>query len=259
MAFDRADFYDAELRRHQEHFRAATNVGPRDRVLDIGCGAGKSTREAARAAVMGSAVGVDVSEEMLEVARRRSAEAGLRNIVFELGNAQVHGFPAAHFDLGISRFGTMFFTDPVAAFANIGQALRPSARLVLMAWQRRERNEWAIAIQDALAPIGSPSDESPAFSLADPKVTERILTAAGFASINFADVHEPVFYGANVDAAYDAVVELFIPKDKRADATSATDEALRRLRQLLDAHSSATGVLFDSRAWIVTARWAGGR
>jgi SAM-dependent methyltransferase len=257
MALDRADFYDAELRRHHEHFRAAINAGLRDRVLDIGCGAGKSTRDAARAAATGSVVGVDVSEEMLEIARRRGAEAGLRNIAFERGDAQVHGFPASHFDLCISRFGTMFFADPVAAFANIGRALRPGARLVLMVWQSRERNEWALAIQDALAPAGfSPPGEGGAFSLGDPKVTARILAAAGFASIDFADVHEPVFYGPNVDAAHDAVFGLFLAKDKLADTTAGTDEARRRLRHALDAHLSADGVLFDSRAWIVTARWA---
>jgi SAM-dependent methyltransferase len=260
MALDRADFYDAELRRHHEHFRAAINTDLRDRVLDIGCGAGQSTREAARAALAGSVVGVDVSEEMLEVARRRGAEAGLRNIAFELGDAQVHRFPAAHFDLCISRFGAMFFADPVAAFANVGRASRPGARLVLMVWQSRERNEWALAIRDALAPASfSPADESPAFSLGDPEVTARILTAAGFGAIDFADVHEPVFYGPDVDAAQDAVVGLFLAKDQRADTTSATDEALRRLRAVLNAHLTADGVLFDSRAWIVTARWARSR
>jgi ubiquinone/menaquinone biosynthesis C-methylase UbiE len=71
MALDCADFYDKELRRHNEHFRAAVQAGIGDRVLDIGCGAGQTTREAARVAVEGSVLGVDVSAEMLEVARRR--------------------------------------------------------------------------------------------------------------------------------------------------------------------------------------------
>lgn len=255
MALDRAAFYDAELQRHQQHFRAALNVGLQDRVLDIGCGAGQSSREAARAALEGSVVGVDVAEDMLEVARRRSREAGLGNVSFELGDAQVHGFPAAHFDLCISRFGTMFFADPVAAFANIGRAMRPGARLVMMVWQNREHNEWAVAIQQALAPAGVPSNASPAFALADRAVTTRILTAAGFASIDFADVHEPVFYGPTVDAAHDAVAGLFLPNDGLADKSAAI-EVHQRLRALLDAHLTADGVLFDSRAWIVTAHRA---
>lgn len=255
MAFNRADFYDAELRRHHEHFRAALKVGPRDRVLDIGCGAGQSAREAARIAVRGSVVGVDVSEEMLDVARRRSAAEGLRNVVFERADAQVRAFPVAHFDLCVSRFGAMFFADPVAAFTNMAQAMRPGARLVLMVWQGRDRNEWATALQSVLAPGGDQvGNTPPAFSLGDPAVTTGILTAAGFTSIDFAEVREPVFYGPNIDAAYDAVVELFLAKPVPDVADTTAEERFQRLRALLDAHLTADGVLFDSRAWIVTAR-----
>src|SRR3954454_24291743 len=94
--------YDAELRLHNEHFRAAARVGSRDRVLDIGCGTGQSTREAARAAVDGSAVGVDLSARMLERARQLTDEHGLPNITYQQADAQVHPFPATHFDLCIS-------------------------------------------------------------------------------------------------------------------------------------------------------------
>lgn len=256
MAFNRADFYDAELQRLDKHFRAAADVGPRDHVLDIGCGAGQTTRQAARIAVEGSALGVDVSEELLQVARQRSAEEGLRNVAFELGDAQGHAFPASYFDLCISRFGMMFFVDPVAGFANIGRAMRPGGRLVLMIWQPHDRNEWSIAIEDALAPSIGPSAGVAAFSLSDPKVATNILTAAGFISIDFAEVHEPVFYGPNVDAAYGAVVGLFLTKDTFARMSAASDDALERLRALLKAHLTADGVFFDSRAWIVTARKA---
>lgn len=256
MAFNRADFYDAELRRHDEHFRAALKVGPRDHVLDIGCGAGQSTREVARIAVRGSVVGVDVSEEMLDVARRRSAADGLRNVVFERADAQVQAFPAAHFDLCVSRFGVMFFADPIAAFTNIARAMRPGARLVLMVWQSRDRNAWATALQDVLAGDSQVANAPPAFSLSDPAVTTGILTAAGFASIDFAEVHEPVFYGPNISAAYDAIVELFLGKPTPDVADAAGEERLQRLRTLLDAHLTADGVLFDSRAWIVSARRA---
>lgn len=258
MAFDRADFYDAELRRHHERLRAAIDIGPRDRVLDIGCGAGQSTRDAARLATQGSVVGVDVSEELLRVARRRSEEAGLDNIAYELADAQVAPFPDAHFDLCISRFGTMFFADPAAAFANISRALRPGAGLAQLVWQARERNEWATAIQAALAPGGAASAlAAPAFSLADPAYATGLLSAAGFVSIEFAQVHEPVFYGADVDAAYAAVVGLFLTPAARADPQ--IEATLRRVRALLSAHATAQGVLFDSRAWIVTARKAAGR
>jgi SAM-dependent methyltransferase len=254
MAFDRAAFFDAELQRHHEHFRASLKIDRRDRILDIGCGAGQTTREAARAAVEGSAVGVDVSEEMLDTARQRSMEAGLRNVTFERGDVQVHALPIAHFDLCISRFGVMFFADPVAAFANIARAMRPTARLVLMVWQSRDRNAWATAMQSVLASGGSQMpNKSPAFSLGDPAITTGILTAAGFASIDFTEVHEPVFYGESITAAYDAIVELFLGGSTPDVAGALAKERLQRLRALLPAHLTADGVFFDSRAWIVTA------
>ncbi|WP_437377699.1 class I SAM-dependent methyltransferase [Inquilinus limosus] len=259
MVLNCADFYDAELQRHNEVFRAALKVGTRDRVLDIGCGAGQTTREAARVAVEGSVLGVDVSAQMLEIARRRSAEEGLRNIVFEQGDAQLQVFSRASFDLCISRFGVMFFADPAAAFANIGQAMRPGARLVWMVWQSQSRNEWATVIQQALAPgIALSADAATPFSLGDPAATTDVLNASGFASVDFAEVHEPVFYGPDVDAAYEALIGLQFIKDPLARAGAAVDAARQRLRDLLETHLTADGVLFDSRAWIITAHRANG-
>jgi SAM-dependent methyltransferase len=259
MVLNCADFYDAELRRHNEVFRAALQVGPRDRVLDIGCGAGLTTREVARIAVQGSVLGVDVSAEMLEVARRRSAQEGLRNVVFEKGDAQLQAFPPASFDLCISRFGTMFFADPAAAFANIGRAMRPGARLAWMVWQSRGRNEWATVIRQTLAPETAPAaDAAPAFSLGDPAIATDLLNASGFVSVDFAEVHEPVFYGPDVDAAYESVIGLQFARDALAGTDAEADAARQRLRDLLETHLTADGVLFDSRAWIITAYRAKG-
>ncbi len=252
---NRADFYDAELKRHNAHLRAAANVGIRDRVLDIGCGAGQSTREAARVAAEGTAIGVDTSSEMLEVARQRSEEAGLRNIAFEEGDAQHHAFPAAHFDLCISRFGVMFFADPAAAFANIARAMCPDARLAWMVWPGQERNEWSGAIRRALAPETAVSaNVLTPFSLGDPAIATELLSGAGFVSVDFTDVREPVFYGPDVDTAFDALMELYLVKDALARTDEAPDKAMRRLRDLLETHMTAEGVFFDSRAWIVTAQ-----
>ena len=126
-----------------------------------------------------------------------------------------------------------------------------------MVWQGRERNEWATAIQGALAPKAVASASAAAFSLGDPAVATGMLTTAGFASVGFAEVHEPVFYGPDIDAAYDAVIGLGFAKEALAGVgAAAADKALRRLRDLLDAHLAAEGVLFDSRAWIITAHLA---
>jgi SAM-dependent methyltransferase len=252
------DFYDAELRLYNEHLRAAVDVQPHDRVLDVGCGTGQTTREAARAAVDGSALGVDVSAPMLERARQLSDDEGLRNVTYEQADAETYPFPSAHFDLCISRFGTMFFADPVAAFTNIGRALRPAARLVLLVWQDHDRNEWATATREALtgvaaAPARTANDPDP-FSLADPAITAGILTTAGFDRLDFTDVHEPVYYGPDIATAYDAVLRFRHVEDMLADLDpTMTGRALERLRVTVVAHDTGSGVLFDARAWIVTA------
>jgi ubiquinone/menaquinone biosynthesis C-methylase UbiE len=246
--------FEAEDRRPNERFRAAAAVGPHDRVLDIGCGTGKSTRDAARAATSGSALGVDLSARMLAEAARLARDEGLHNVTFRQADAQVHRFPPEHFDLCISRFGSMFFADPVAAFANIGRALRPGARLVLLAWQARDRNEWSRAIREAVAG-DTPAPASAAFSLADPAVTETILASAGFSEIGFTDVHEPLSYGPDSAVAFDVVSGMRSTVDLLAglDAGEA-GRALERLRAMLAARETADGVSFDSRTWIITAR-----
>lgn len=246
--------FEAEDRRHNERFRAAAAVGPHDRVLDIGCGTGKSTRDAARAAASGSALGIDLSARMLAEARRLAGEEGLRNVTFRQADAQVHRFPPEHFDLCISRFGSMFFADPVAAFANIGRALRPGARLVLLVWQARDRNEWSRAIRETVAG-DTPAPASAAFSLADPAVTETILASAGFSEIGFTDVHEPLSYGPDAAVAFDVVSGMRSTLDMLAGlGAEEAERALERLRAMLTARETADGVLFDSRTWIIAAR-----
>jgi SAM-dependent methyltransferase len=251
------DFYDAELRAHHEHLRVAYGISPGNEVLDIGCGTGLTTREAARAAAPGRVVAVDVSERMLERARQVTAAERLDNVRYELGDAQVHRFDPAGFDVAISRFGTMFFSDPGAAFANIAAALRPEARLVLLVWQRLEHNEWARAIDAALGDAAQPPprDADP-FSLGDAEATARILSGAGFEGMRFEDVHEPVLYGHDLDAAL-AFVRGF--QNTTAALASLSDgEATRtveRLREMLAAHYiHERGVVLDSRSWLITAR-----
>ena len=235
--------YDAELRLHTQVLRRACGVRRHDHVLDVGCGAGQTTREAARTATAGGALGVDLSAQMIDRARESAQAEGLRNVTFERADAQVHRFPPEQFDLAISRFGTMFFDDPAAAFANIGRALRPAGRLVMMVWQGHERNEWDVAIHRSLEGFGGSvavGHEGPdPFSLADPATVEGILDAAGFAEVTFTDVHEPVYYGPDVAAALDWVRGFTCTNDvlKRLDPAGA-ERALKRLRETLAAHAS---------------------
>ena len=186
-----------------------------------------------------------------------TAAERLGNVRYELGDAQVHRFDPAGFDVAISRFGTMFFSDPAAAFANIAAALRPDARLVLLVWQRREDNHWARAIDAALGDAAQPPlPGADPFSLGDAEATARILEGAGFGGLRFEDVHEPVFYGDDLDAVL-AIVRGF-QEVSAALATLSDGEAARtvaRLRETLVAHyTDEHGVAFDSRCWLITAQ-----
>jgi ubiquinone/menaquinone biosynthesis C-methylase UbiE len=106
--------YDAELRLHNEVLRQAWGVQPGEHVLDIGCGSGQTTCEAARMAQGGSALGVDISAAAIKRARELARVQRVHNVTFERADAQVCRFPQERFNLAISRFGTMFFYDPVA-------------------------------------------------------------------------------------------------------------------------------------------------
>jgi ubiquinone/menaquinone biosynthesis C-methylase UbiE len=248
--------YDSELRAYQERLRAAAGIGPGDHVLDIGCGAGQSTREAARAAAPGRVLGVDVSAPMLERARRLATAEQLDNVTHEHGDAQVHPFARGHFDVVISRFGTMFFADPAAAFSNIARALRAGGRLVVLVWQSRERNEWETAVDAALGARVPPARTGDPFSLGDRAATARLLENAGFRDVVFSEVREPVFYGRDIDAATDWVRSFQSTRDALASlSATAAVRALERLRATIAAHDSGDdGVVFDSRAWLITAR-----
>jgi SAM-dependent methyltransferase len=246
--------YDAELSRYHVRLRAAAGVRPDDRVLDIGCGTGQTTRDAARSAPSGRALGVDVSGAMVE--RARALSEGIRNVGFERADVQVHPFAPGEFTVGVSRFGTMFFADPVAAFANIGRALRPGARLVQLVWQAQDRQEWSVAIRRALAGdrAAAAGAGHGAFSLADPTVATGVLTAAGFTSIEITEVREPVYYGRDAAGARDAVLHLRLAQDLLAGLDPAERaRALDRLRTTLEAHDTSDGVWLSSAAWLITA------
>ena len=195
---------------------------------------------------------------MVDRARQLSEEERIPNVSFELADAQTHPFAPDDFTVGLSRFGTMFFTDPVAAFTNIGRALRPGARLVQLVWQAHDQQEWTGAIRSALA--GPGSQQAPtglthaAFSMADPTVATDVLTAAGFTAIEITDVREPIYYGPDAASALEALSGLGMAEDLVADLDAgARARALERLLALLDAHDTGEGVWFDSSAWLITA------
>ncbi|MBO0807205.1 MAG: class I SAM-dependent methyltransferase [Actinobacteria bacterium] len=202
---DNADRFDKGVAGYRPSFMAAAAIEETSHVLDIGCGTGQETRDAARAAPAGAALGVDLSSGMVELARRRAQLEGLGNVSFEQADAQVRPFSAQGFDVAISRHGAMFFGDPVAAFTNIGLALRPGGRLVLLTWQPFERQDWLSSFFTALAgggPVPVPPSDAPSpFALSDPERVRALLVAAGFV-----DVHMDGHRGSALVHRHDTIV-----------------------------------------------------
>lgn len=253
---EQAKHFDRALGGYHERFMTAAAVQPADRVLDIGCGTGQTTRAAARAAAAGSALGVDLSGRMIELARRLAADEGVRNATFLQADAQIHPFANEAFEVAISRTGTMFFGDQRAAFANIGAALRPGGRLALLVWQGPERNEWIRELSGALAAgreLPSPPLDAPSpFAQSDPDRVRPALESAGFTGIGFEPLAAPMWFGADIDNAFDFVVGLLGWMLQGLDEP-ARSGALAALRATLSAHASPDGVAFDSATWLVTA------
>jgi SAM-dependent methyltransferase len=253
------DTFDRSLDRYRAPFLDVAAVGPADRVLDIGCGNGQTTRLAATLARDGAALGVDLSSRMLDRARARAAAEGIANVRFLQADAQIHPFDPGAFDVAISRTGVMFFADPAAAFANIVRALHPRGRLALVVWRSIAENEW---IRDLLGAasggrdLPSPPPDAPGpFSFADPDRLRGILEAGGFADVELDAADEPMWFGATAEHAFRFVrglgVVAFLLRGLEHPERA---RALDGLRATIDAHATGDGVLYPSAVWIVRAR-----
>jgi SAM-dependent methyltransferase len=252
--------FDASIAPHHAELMAAAAIAPGERVLDIGCGNGRTSRDAARAAGEGGAVlGVDLSGPMLAKAEQLAKDEGIGNVRFEQADAQVYPFEAGVFDVVISRFGVMFFEDPVAAFTNIASGARSGGRLAMLVWQSPRANEWMSSIRAALAmgrdlPVPPPGAPGP-FALADTDNACRILTEAGFTEVAFASSEQPFNVGSDADDAFGFVSGLqpvLLMLEDLDEPTKA--HALDNLRATVAAHETAAGVVFRSAAWVLTAR-----
>jgi SAM-dependent methyltransferase len=255
----REEFQNAALAAHTEAMLAAADVQPTDHVLDVGCGTGDTTRQAARLATDGDALGVDLSTGMLARGRERAAEERLTNVTFEQADAQVEPFADARFDVVISRFGVMFFSDPVAAFANLARATRPGGRLALVVWQPFAGNEWveapraALAVGRDLPPI--PEDVPGPFGLADPDRVRRILADAGWSAVELGDVRVPYDYGVEPATAAQHASEIGVFREILEGLDDArTAQAMDALTATMTEHVTSEGrIALDSKVWVISA------
>lgn len=251
---DNAELFDAGVARYMRSFLDAAAIEPTAHVLDVGCGNGLTTCEAARRAA--GATGVDLSARMLDLARRRAAEARLTNVSFVQADVQVADLGEARYDRVISRNGVMFFGEPVAAFANLARALKPGGRMVLLVWQPMTENPWFTAFREAVAvgrdlPLPPPDGPGP-FALGDPGRVRNLLTAAGFGEPDLAGVREPMYYGPDVAAAQRYVSAMMGGLLTELDDADRA-EASAGLRATLEEHLGPDGVTYPSAMWIITA------
>ncbi|MEO8926919.1 MAG: methyltransferase domain-containing protein [Caulobacteraceae bacterium] len=237
--------------------------GPGERLIDIGCGCGKTTFDlAGRVGDKGHVIGVDVSAPMLRIARARAGPAGALAATFLQADAQTHAFDRGAADGAFSRFGVMFFADPAAAFANIRAALAPGGRLAFVCWRPMSENPMmalplAAALPHLPEPPPPPDPLAPGpFAFADPRRVRAILSRAGFTHIDIAPRDQPITTG-DLDQAVDMAQKIgplgFILREN-PDLRGAVIDAIRAA---LAAFSTPSGVFLNTATWIVTARNAG--
>ncbi|CCD91245.1 putative S-adenosyl-L-methionine (SAM)-dependent methyltransferase [Bradyrhizobium sp. ORS 375] len=234
---------------------------PGDRILDIGCGCGGLSIALARqVAPDGAVLGIDISAPML--ARAREVAPGELPIEFVLADATVHPFPPASFDLLVSRFGVMFFADPVTSFANMRRALKPDGRLVFACWREPRANPWMIAPLQAVyrhvpkLPEMAPEDPGPFAFASEARVT-RILTEAGFTDVAM-QAHAlslDIARGQGLDAAVQSAFEIGPASLALEGHPDETREAARQsVRELLAQYQNGGNVTLSGSIWLVTAR-----
>ena len=231
-------------------------IRPADRVLDVGCGIGEMTLDAARAAPRGSATGIDLSSAMIERARSEAESAAVPNARFIVGDAQVHRFASQSFDVVVSHFGAMFFDDLPAAFVNLAKALRRGGRLALVCPQPMDRCDWYREPLAAL--LGRPPSEVTApsrmFSLGDRNRVEWLLEAAGFDSVHLRPIDAQLWFGPDAATAADFYLGSG-PVRAALERTPALTEAIatERLERVMARHLGDDGVRIPGNHWLVTA------
>jgi SAM-dependent methyltransferase len=235
-----------------------------ERIVDIGCGTGVTTLQLGRAVgASGAAVGIDVSPDLLAVARERAAASDAKNVSFVDADAETQDLGREKFDLVYSRFGVMFFADPTAAFARMRTATKRDGRLAFVCWARFKDNPWGLVPFAAAAPhlppmppLG-PEDPGP-YSFGDPDRVRRILDGSGWTQVELSLVERPIALAVagGVEEAASFCGSASPVSRLLANAPEAARErAVEAIRAALAPHAAPYGrVELPGRCWLVTAR-----
>jgi ubiquinone/menaquinone biosynthesis C-methylase UbiE len=247
---------------HGEEALRLLPPAPGERVLDVGCGFGDATQRLAElVGHAGEAVGVDAAANFIEVAEKE--QAGVANARFLCGDVQTMAL-GGPFDMAFSRFGTMFFANPVAALSNVREALAPHGRLVMVVWRDRTANPWLYRAQQIVEQFVARPEEydeptcGPGpFSMAGADTTSDVLLHAGFTDIAFRRCDKPIVVGRDVEEAVDVVTSLGpageILRLAGDDAAHLHDEIHAALREGLGEYAGRFGVRAPASTWIVSA------
>ncbi len=226
-------------------------------VLDVGCGTGATTLAAAqRLGAKGKCVGVDISEPMLALARDRAAR-GKIPANFILADAQTYPFEPATFDRIISRFGVMFFDDPVAAFANLRHALKKNGELQVITWRPPEENPIMTAAEKAAAPLlpdlpPRRPDGPGQFALGDPQKVRAILEQSGWREIDMQPIDVACAFPATELDRFATKLGPIGPALQELDE-STREKVVAAIRPAFAPFIHGSEVRFNAACWMIRA------
>jgi ubiquinone/menaquinone biosynthesis C-methylase UbiE len=251
------------LTQHSEAIFPTLPVRRGDRVLDVGCGFGDTAIKLAHlVGSTGEVVGIDCCDAFLEIAEKEAQRCGLGNLRFMRGDAEI-ALPSDDFDFVFSRFGTMFFANPVAGLRNMRRALRPGGRMVNIVWRNRADNPWLSMAKDVVLRFLPPPGEDAQtcgpgpFSMSDEATVRAMMKAAGYSDVEFHRVDAPVLVGRDVDdaIAFQLAIgpagEVFREagaqgEQRRSQIEAALAEAINQQKM------SADGIVMASSSWVIS-------
>jgi ubiquinone/menaquinone biosynthesis C-methylase UbiE len=253
------------LTHHSEAIFPSLPVKTGDRVLDVGCGFGDTTiKLAQRVGSEGKVVGLDCCDAFLEYGRKDAARLGLPNVSFVTGDALLDYFEP-EYDFVFSRFGTMFFANPVAGLRNMRTALKPGGIMTHIVWRTRNDNPWLSMAKEVVMNFLPPPGEDALtcgpgpFSMADETMVTKMMEIAGYGDITFRRVDAPVLVGKTVEDAIGFQLaigpagEVFREAGAQAEAKRAEIETA--LATAINAQKKdADGIVMDSSSWIISGK-----